>query len=492
MKAHVRQQMGQQLAMTPQLLQSIRLLQLSKLELEQELRQALETNVMLEDAMDEADEDEGADAPEPMADAAGSDTTHAEVSGIDAGAHAQVEADFEWSSADSWSGGEPMDEDGESWEARTPIAETQDARVAALAQLQLVVRTPRQARLIEVMLDAVDDNGYLTQPLDGIALESGLAPLPQEDELESVLELLQSVEPTGFGARDLRECLLLQLRARPAQTRGLALAEFIVAACLDRVASGDFAELRSALGIDALELHDALDLILSLNPKPGAALAAAAQAVVPDLVVSGRRGAWKLELSNGRMPRLRVNRLYERSIAQAAGHKALRDQLQEARWLVRGLEMRHDTLLRAARAIFERQTGFLERGEEGMAPLTLREVAETIGMHESTICRVTSQKWIQTPWGVYELKAFFASQIAGRAGGEGETSGTAVKAMIRKIINGESRNSPLCDGEITAILARNGVQVARRTVAKYREAMRIAPVKERVESQRAGRTALRV
>ncbi len=489
MKPQVRQQMGQQLAMTPQLLQSIRLLQLSSLELEMELRQALETNVMLEDGADDEDEEDAGTGGDDT-DAAGAE--EGDSVAPEAQALSEVEADHDWSSADSWSGGEPLDEEGESWEARTPALEIQDARLSALSQLQLTVRTPREARLIEVMLDAVDDNGYLVQPLDGVALESGLTPLPDETELEAALALLQSVEPTGFGARCLRECLLLQLRARPPQTRGLNLAEFIVAACLDRVASGDFSELRSALGIDALELHDALDLILSLNPKPGAAMAAPAQAVVPDLTISGRPGNWKLDLNNGRTPRLRVNRMYERSVTQLSGHKALRDQLQEARWLVRGLEMRHDTLLRAARAIFERQTRFLERGEEGMAPLTLREIADAIGMHESTICRVTSQKWVQTPWGVYELKAFFPSQIAGRAGGDGETSGTAVKAMIRKIIDAESRNSPLCDGDITAILARNGVHVARRTVAKYREAMRIPPVKERIEQRPVGRSALRV
>lgn len=483
MKTQMNVGMSQQLAMTPQLLQSIRLLQLSSLELEQELRTALETNVVLEDAAEALDEDEV-----PVEDTtAGVDDSPIEVSGADAAARERVEADFDWSSAESWSGGEPLDEDGESWEARTAAPEAQDPRDAALAQLQLVVRNEREAALVAALLDAIDDNGYLTQPLDGIALACGLQPPPDEAELEAALELVQGVEPTGFGARDLRECLLLQLRERPEGTPGRDLAEFIVCACLDRVARQDFAELREALGIDANELHTALDLILSLDPKPASAVPAPAQAIEPDLVVSGRPGAWQVSLNAARLPRLRVNPLYERTIAQASGHKALRDQLQEARWLVRGLEMRHDTLLRTARAIFERQSAFLERGEEGMAPLTLREIAETIGMHESTICRVTTQKWVQTPWGVYELKAFFPSQIVGAAG---ETSGTAVKAMIRKIINGESRNSPLCDGDITAILARNGVHVARRTVAKYREAMRIPQAKDRVARPRAGRVAL--
>ncbi len=484
MKAQLKTQMGQHLAMTPQLLQSIRMLQLSKLELEQELRQALETNMMLEDAADDADEEGEAPAEaEPVVNA----DRHEEVTGIDAGAHSEVEADFDWSSADSWSGGEPVDEDGESWEARTPIAAVEDARIAALEQLQMVVRSAREARLIEVMLDAVDDNGYLVQPLSGIALECGLQPVPEEAELEAALNLLQSVEPCGFGARNLSECLQLQLRSHPAQTPGLNLAKYIVTTCLERVASGDFAELRTALNVDAEQLHQALDLILSLNPKPAAALAAPAQAVIPDLTVSGRRGAWLVQLNNRSLPRPRINRMYERSVTQSTGVTALRDQLQEARWLVRGLEMRHDTLLRTARAIFERQAQFLEKGEVGMAPLTLHEIADAIGMHESTICRVTSQKWVQTPWGIYELKAFFPSLIAGRSAGEAEVSGTAVKAMIRKILNEENTRAPLCDGDITAILARNGVHVARRTVAKYREAMHIAPAKERSERPRVSR-----
>lgn len=493
MKARLNVTQGQHLAMTPQLLQSIRMLQLSSLELEQELREALVGNVMLEDAADAVDDE--ADAEPSAGELPATDSTDAtdhEVTGLDTAAAARVEADFDWSSADSWSGGEPRDEDNEPWEARMAAPVVRDARTAALAQLELIVRTPRQATLVAAILDGIDDNGYLTQPLDGIALESGLAPLPDEQELEAVLAMVQSVEPTGFGARDLRECLLLQLRMLPDDVRGRDLAEFIVCACLDRVASQDFAELREALGIDALQLHDAVDLILSLNPKPASALAAEAEAITPDLVVGGRPGMWKVALNTERLPRLRVNRMYERVVSQAGGgataaagaHKGLKDQLQEARWLVRGLEMRHDTLLRTARAVFERQCAFLESGEEGMAPLTLREIADSIGMHESTICRVTSNKWVQTPWGVYELKAFFPSQIGGA---QGETSGTAVKAMIRKIINGESRHAPLCDGDITAILARNGVHLARRTVAKYREAMRIPQAAQRLEVARPRR-----
>jgi RNA polymerase sigma-54 factor len=480
MKPHLQIKATQSMAMTPHLLQSIRLLQLSSQELEQELREALERNVMLE-PVETDDEDDTVAAPEA------DDQTHGDsepVSGADAGATAQVEADFDWSSRESWSGGEPPDEDGESWEARIGQPQATDARVSAIEQLQLVVRNEREARLVAAIVEALDDNGYLAQPLDGIALESGLEPLPSPTEVEAALHLVQSVEPCGLGARDLRECLSLQLRSQPATTPGLALAGRIVDESLEAIGERDFDGLCNRYAVDRVELHAALDLILSLNPKPGAACAAAAEAALPDLVVSGTPGAWKVELNAERLPRLRVNSMYERALNNQA-HRALREQLQEARWLVRGIEMRHDTLLRTGRAIFERQAEFLARGEEGMAPLTLREIAEAIGMHESTICRVTTNKWVQTPWGVYELKAFFPSQIAMR---EGDTSGTAVKAMIRRIVNGENPQAPLADGDIMAILARNGVHVARRTVAKYREAMDIPSAKERtpvVGSRRA-------
>lgn len=470
MKPQLQLKTAQSMAMTPQLLQSIRLLQLSSLELEQELREALERNVMLE-AVDDGDEEE---ASAPAQDSA--DETMVPVSGVDAAATEHVEADFDWSSRESWSGGEPVDEDGESWEARIGAPVATDARVAAIEQLQLVVRTEREARLVAAIVEAVDDNGYLVQPLDGIALESGLDPVPQAGEIEAALRLVQGVEPSGFAARDLRECLSLQLQMLPANTAGLALAARIVDECLDLIAARDFDGLCRRFAADRFDLHVALDLILSLNPKPGASCAAAAEAALPDLIVNGTPGAWKVTLNAERLPRLRVNAMYERALG-AQAHRALREQLQEARWMVRGIEMRHDTLLRTGRAIFERQTAFLERGEEGMAPLTLREIAEAIGMHESTICRVTTNKWVQTPWGVYELKAFFPSQIAMR---EGDTSGTAVKAMIRRIVNGENPQAPLADGDIVALLARNGVHVARRTVAKYREAMRIPSAKERV------------
>lgn len=472
MKPNMHLRTSQNMAMTPQLLQSIRLLQLSSLELEQELREALESNVMLEQEEGESSADEAA-APQEAAPAA---EVHEEVTGIDAGARDKVEADFDWSSAESWSGGEPSDDDDRPWEERHAAAAQTDARIAALEQLRLTIEGRREALIAEAIIEAIDDNGYLEQPLDAIVARLGSGFAAGLDEVEKVLEKVQGVEPTGFAARNLAECLCLQIRMLPERTPGRDLAEFLAAGALELLAANRTQELQQLLGVSRAEIGQAVALIRTLNPKPAAALSAPAEAVTPDLVVTGMAGAWKVELNADRLPRLRVNKLYERLLTQAGTHKGLRDQLQEARWLVRGLEIRHQTLLRTARVIFQRQQAFLERGEVGMAPLTLREVAEAIAMHESTVCRVTSNKWVQTPWGVYELKAFFPSQITGLSG---ETSGTAVKAMIRRIIDGEGRGAPLCDGDIAALLARQGIRVARRTVAKYREAMKIAPAKER-------------
>jgi len=473
MKTNMHLRTSQNMAMTPQLLQSIRLLQLSSLELEQELREAMESNVMLEQDESEGESHEEIEAVQPPAAA---EESHEEVTGMDAGARDKVEADFDWSSAESWSGGEPSDDDERPWQERHASAAHTDARMSALEQLQLTVEGPREARIAEAIIEAIDDNGYLEQPLDAIVAHLGPQFAASLDEVEQVLQKVQAVEPSGFGARNLAECLCLQLRMLPARTPGRDLAEILCADALELVAANRMQELQQQLGVSRAEIGQAVALIRTLNPKPAAALSAPAEAVTPDLVVTGMAGAWKVELNAERLPRLRVNKLYERLLTQTGTHKGLRDQLQEARWLVRGLEIRHQTLLRTARVIFQRQQAFLERGEVGMAPLTLREVAEAIAMHESTVCRVTSNKWVQTPWGVYELKAFFPSQITGLAG---ETSGTAVKAMIRRIIDGEGRGAPLCDGDIAALLARQGIRVARRTVAKYREAMKIAPAKER-------------
>lgn len=468
MNPGLRLHVGQQIAMTPQLLQSIRMLQLSSLELEQELREALEQNPMLEQ-----DEDADTEAGEVVESQEETLVTEAAVTAADADVHEQVQGDYDWSSSESWSGGESADDENP-LEERTATPESEDMRVRALEQLRISLSNERDMHIALAIVEAVDDNGYLEGSLADIAMKLQHMDV-SEQEVAAVLGKVQGVEPSGFAARDLKECLSLQLRDLPANTPGLKLARQIVGKALDLLGAQDYAAIKGLLQVDDESLSQAVNVVLSLNPKPGAAAGNPARIIVPDVIVSGRPGNWKIELNPENLPRVRVNAMYERLLA-GASHRGLRDRLQEARWLVRGLEMRNLTLMKTARAIFDRQSGFLVRGEEGMMPLTLREVAETIQMHESTVCRVTNNKYVQTPWGIYELKDFFPSQINGA---ENETSGTAVKAMIRRIIDGESRNAPLCDGAIAATLHRKGVRVARRTVAKYREAMKIASAKER-------------
>lgn len=485
--------MGQQLKMTPQLLQSIRLLQLTSLELEQEVRQALDENPMLESEDDEPgchecaaetaatpESFESGGSPEALS------ATDAPVTGCDAAASERVEADFDWSSSESWSAGEPPAEEM-SFESRHAEAPSENPRTRALAQLALVVRDEREAAIVAAIVDSVDDNGYLEQPLDAIRAHLPDELQVTEAEMEAALEVVHGVEPTGFAARNLSECLSLQLQALDAGIAAHALALRVARHHLHDLATLNTAALAQRLDCSQADLKTALTLIRGLDPKPGAAALAPAQAVVPDLIVTGDRHGWKVELNPATLPRVRVNSLYERQLNAAGGtsgggYKALRERLLEARWLVRGLEMRHETLLKTARVVFRRQCRFLNCGEEGLMPLTLREVAAEIAMHESTVCRVVSNKYVQTPWGVYPLKALFPSQIAAA---EGETSGTAVRAMIRRIIEAENRATPLCDGDVVALLARRGVRVARRTVAKYREAMKIAPAAVRAQPLRA-------
>jgi RNA polymerase sigma-54 factor len=467
--------------MTPQLLQSIRMLQLSSLELEQEIHQALENNLMLEQEDDsETEESTPADVEE----------THSieavAVTASDASALEQVQEDFDWSSAESWSGGEPMDDDNPI-EDRTPALQSEDVRIRALEQLRTSLNDPMEMRIALAIVEAVDENGYLEASLQEIAEQIGDEDVTEQD-IAAVLHKVQAVEPSGFAARNLRECLLLQLRDLPRNTAGLELANAIVREALHALGTQDYAALREVFKVDDRALSVAISLVLALNPKPGASANSPARVVVPDVIVSGRPGNWKIDLNSETLPRVRVNSLYERLLVGSSGHRTLRDQLQEARWLVRGLEMRNTTLLKTARAIFERQSKFLVGGEEAMMPLTLREIAETIEMHESTVCRVTTNKYVQTPWGIYELKDFFPSLLGGT---ESETSGTAVKAIIRRIIDGESQTSPLCDGAIAALLHRQGIRVARRTVAKYREGMKIASAKER-RVKKLPRHALRI
>lgn len=449
MQVAMQTRLSQQQVMGPQLLQSIRILRLSVQELEQEIRSALERNLMLEAEDGASDESDGPAAADAL-------------------------DRFEDGAADRWAS-RASDPAGD-WEADLPQPSTAPVRVAVLEQFALCCRDARELDAAIRIVDHVDDCGYLGTPLDRICAEEGLDPALAE----RVLWQLQRLEPAGFAARSLSECLYVQLESLPAATPGRALAIRIVNDFLDLLASHDHRRLARRLGATPEQVRMAESLILSLDARPGVQGPPEHEIVVRPEVRVRRHGAqWRVELV-GRA-RLRVNETYARAVEQDGGCAELRRQLDEARWLVRGVQVREQTLLRVTEAIFERQRDFLERGEVGLRPLTLHEVADAIGMHESTVSRITTNKYVQTPRGTFELKHFFSSRV-----GSGELSGAAVRAMVRQLIEREDARRPLADGTIAALLARRGVRVARRTVAKYREAMQIAPARLRRRAPEPG------
>lgn len=458
---------SQQLVMTPQLQQAIRLLQLSTVELSQEIRHALETNIMLEvPEGPEPSSDEALREPEPRSDDAW------EEPAAENGAEA-VET--------LWESGET--EVVGSWEA-PDWREQQDTSRPALESLQahlewqlaMTSMSDTDRIIAAVLIDGLDDAGYLGESLDEI--RRGLEPELKVniEEIEAVLHRLQCFDPVGVGARNLRECLLVQLRQLAPATPALAVARQLVSEHLDLLAEHRHDALQRLLRTDAAILERAIALVRSLSPRPGAQIPGAPPAyVIPDVLVTRQDGHWVVELNPETVPRLRINKLYARSVNGA--HSGLREQLQEARWLIRSLELRHNTLLKVAGAIVHYQQAFLADGPEAMRPMILRDLAEAVGLHESTISRVTTQKYMHTPRGIYEFKYFFSSHVGTSDGGE--QSATAVQAMIKKLINTENPLKPLSDNHIAKTLVKRGINVARRTVTKYREALAIPASHER-------------
>jgi RNA polymerase sigma-54 factor len=454
MKTALKAQLGQQLNLTPQLLQSIRLLQLDALQLEQEVSHALEANPLLER------EDAGA---EEAAEGAQDDAVE-----IDEGP-----AEYDWGQASGGAGGGEYDEDAVS---RLAAGESTDLRQRMLSVYALECRDRGELAIAAFLLDRVDDSGYLEMAQDALAAEAEAELGIVAGELEAVRQRLMRCEPVGVGARDLRECLRVQLDELPGQVPGRSLARRLIDQHLDLLALHDVVKLAKALDVEPEQAVDAERLVLTLNPRPGAEIASTAAIVIPDVVVSRGPRGWQVSLNPATAPKIRVNPLYERLLGDSddPAAKQMRDLLNEARWLTRGLSMRYDTLLRATRAIVARQQAFLEQGDEAMVPLTLREVADEIQMHESTVSRITTGKYVQTPRGTYELKYFFAVRLDGAS-----VAGVAVKAMVKKLIDAENPEAPLADDTIAVLLARQGVRIARRTVAKYRDQLRIPSAKER-------------
>jgi RNA polymerase sigma-54 factor len=494
MKQTIQLRLGQHLTMTPQLQQAIRLLQLSTLDLKQEIQEALDSNLMLET------EEEGrlrdpaeieptatnspsgdSDTAEPPRDNRADDR---ELNPESSTLNEEMPVDSDW--------GEVYD----SYLPSTSLARREDGDVDFLAkrssaqtlhdhlmwQLNLTTLSDLDRAIATAIIDGVNEDGYLTADLEDILADfADHEDEVEMDEVEAVLHRLQDFDPPGVAARSPRECLIIQLRQLPGETplRNLALE-----LCLNQfelLAGRDYTQLKRRLKIDDDQLQGIILLLRSLNPRPGTSVAdAEPQYVIPDVFVTRRDGGWHVELNPDSTPRLRVNPDYAKLIRradQSEDNVCLKNHMQEARWFIKSLSSRNETVLRVATKIVEFQRGFFEYGEEAMQPLVLRDVAEALEMHESTVSRVTTQKYMHTPRGTYEFKFFFSSHVGTAEGGE--CSATAIRALIKKLIAAEKPNKPLSDNKLAQILDDQGIKVARRTVAKYRESMDIPPSNER-------------
>ena len=480
MKPGLQLKLSQHLALTPQLQQSIKLLQLSTVEMHQEIERYLLENPMLERDDEPGGESfAGAqqfDSPqtaerqrEAGSDSDGRDEREQEVPQ----SPAEIDDD-RWAADAGTYTGAGRDDDDDS-DAQDIHASTLSLRDHLGWQLGMTQLSDRDRGLVRFLIEALDDDGYLSTPLadlwETLPAEYEIEP----EELEIALRHIQNFDPVGIGARSPQECLALQLRARAADpTRDLALQ--IVEKHLDLLAARDFNKIRRLTGCEEDGLKAAHVLITQLDPRPGARFAQIeARYITPDVIVKKLKGKWTSYINPDAYPRLRINRLYAEILAkQRRGNGNLAGQLQEARWLIKNMQQRFDTIHRVTEAIVERQRQFFEHGEVAMRPLVLREIADILGLHESTVSRVTSQKYMATPRGIFELKYFFGSHVSTDSGGA--CSATAIRALIKQLIAAEDGKKPLSDSQISEILGQQGIVVARRTVAKYRESLNIPPV----------------
>ncbi|MEK7736937.1 MAG: RNA polymerase factor sigma-54 [Pseudomonadota bacterium] len=483
MKQTLQLKLSQHLALTPQLQQSIRLLQLSTLELNQEIEQFLHDNPLLEseEPSDGTVFIPGNDAlagPQPAPEEPPTPTYDEAY---------EIPSDSNWS-GDAPSHSSPHDSnDGDDSDYADIQATATSLRDHLGAQLGMTQLSERDRNMVSFLIEALDDDGYLAQDLEellDVLAEDNEGGDREEmlEELQIALCHLQNFDPPGIGARSPQECLALQLENLPeSPIRNLALT--LVRKHLELLAARDFAKLKKVLHCDDEALRGAHALICSLNPRPGAQYSPIdTRYIIPDVVVRKLRSGWTVHLNQDAMPRLRINRLYadilqrSRGSGGNAGNNAagLNSQLQEAKWLIKNVQQRFDTILRVSQAIVDRQRQFLEHGEVAMRPLTLREIAETLGLHESTISRVTTQKFMASPRGIFELKYFFGSHVATETGGA--ASSTAIRALIKQLVGAEDGHKPLSDARIADILGQQGIVVARRTIAKYRDGLSIPPV----------------
>ncbi len=475
MRQSLSMKLRQQLAITPELKQSLRLLQASSLELRGEIQQVLETNPLLELATDleEVESVESSGTETPQEDAASPE--EAEVAELfeQESLPQDLPVDAVWE--DTWLDAAPRPSgQRDDFDSLASQAQPDSLIDDLLWQLEVSRIANEDRAIARAIIYSINEDGWLTEPLERIV--EGLEDEPiLESRCLAVLTAVQTFDPAGVGARNLRECLCLQLREFRQEQPGRELAFTLVNDHLSLLAQPDIAPLAKATGVSEEEVSSAMALILALNPHPGRSVRTQRESyLVPDVVVRKQEGAWRVELNAEAWPSLGINPLYSRMIQRGdkgGDNQYLKDKLGEARWFLRGLRGRGETLLRVASEIVTRQRAFLERGPEAMLPLVLQDISNVLGLHESTVSRVTSGKYMQTPHGLFELKHFFPPALATQDGSE--VSSVAIRARIRKLVGEEDPRRPLSDANLMQVLRKEGIRVARRTVAKYRESMAI-------------------
>ncbi|MBD1574489.1 RNA polymerase factor sigma-54 [Vibrio sp. S17_S38] len=480
MKSSLQLKFGQSLTMTPQLQQAIRLLQLSTLDLQQEIQEALDSNPLLE--VEEAVEERNDEDNDPSSESEYTSTQDKELT--DSSEHIEqsnisddLAIDASWEDVYSSNTGST----GISVESELPIYQgetTQTLQDYLAWQLELTPFSDTDRTIAHAILDGLDEYGYLTESLDDIQQSLGNIEI-EIDEIIAVLKRIQQFDPLGVASRNLQECLLLQLKIYPEETPWLNEARMILEQHIDLLGNRDYKLISRKTKLKEEELAQILQLIQQLDPRPGNSITTDdTEYVIPDVSVFKEKGKWSVSINPDSVPRLKVNQQYA---AMGKGNSAdsqyIRSHVQEAKWLIKSLESRNETLLKVARCIVEHQQNFFEYGEEAMKPMVLNDIALDVDMHESTISRVTTQKYMHTPRGIFELKYFFSSHVSTDVGGE--CSSTAIRALIKKLVAEEDSKKPLSDNKIATLLVAQGIQVARRTVAKYRESLNIAPSSQR-------------
>lgn len=509
MKVSLQLKLGQQLTMTPQLQQAIRLLQLSTLDLQQEIQEALESNPMLELHEDDSGSSDSSDYESSSTEHDNHNDQKHESDNFknssDSSSSSMENENSTESSSDDWSDNIPDDlpvdtmwediypnnapssgsaseDDIGSFESRNSQNESLNDHLQW--QLNLTPMSDRDRYIALSIIDSTDTDGYLTTTIeqihDDLYSEDDEDPV-ELDEVQAVLKRIQHFDPPGVFAKDLPDCLILQLKQLPSDTPWLGQAKLVISHYLNLLANRDYAQLLRRSRLKEHELKEVIELIQSLNPRPGESIASSEpEYIVPDVIVKKEKDRWCVELNPEIAPKIRVNNSYASYIKRADNSQDntyLKDQLQEAKWFIKSLQSRNETLLKVASQIVTHQQGFLDYGDEAMKPLILHDIAEAVEMHESTISRVTTQKYMHTPRGIFELKYFFSSHVGTTSGGE--CSSTAIRAIIKKLVSAESAKKPLSDSKIADILEEQGINVARRTIAKYRESMNIPPSNER-------------